>query len=117
MRGTRLADFHRLAERLGKSCGRRRGACAGALQAARLARTTIDTIAEFLLGCANLGQEGDRIERAILIAQPLPGDMKNLLGSFPAPLSQARIEGTLVVLFRRGPEFQRVGKVCNRIAA
>ena len=65
MRGTRLADFHRLAERLGKSCGRRRGACAGALQAARLARTTIDTIAEFLLGCANLGQERDRIERAI----------------------------------------------------
>ena len=29
---------------------------------------TIDTIAEFLLGCANLGQERDRIERAILIA-------------------------------------------------
>ena len=68
MRGTRLADFHRLAERLGKSCGRRRGICAGALRAARLARTTIDTIAEFLLGCANLSQEPDRIERAIISA-------------------------------------------------
>ena len=29
--------------------------------------TTVDTIAEFLLGCANLGQERDGIERAILI--------------------------------------------------
>ena len=36
MRGTRLADFHRLAERLCKSGrGRRRGGFAGALQAAR----------------------------------------------------------------------------------
>ena len=33
--------------------------------------TTIDAIAEFLLGCANLGQETDRIERAILITQQL----------------------------------------------
>ena len=34
-------------------------------------RTTIDAIAEFLLGRADLGQECDRIERAILIAQAL----------------------------------------------
>src|SRR6202043_484520 len=68
VRGTRLAGLHRLAERLRKNgCGRWRVACAGALQAARLSGTTIDTIAEFLLGCANLGQERDRIERAILI--------------------------------------------------
>src|SRR5271168_1241740 len=32
--------------------------------------TTIDTVAEFPLGRANLGQECDRIERAILITQP-----------------------------------------------
>jgi hypothetical protein len=68
VRGTRPADFHCLAERLGKSCGRRRRACAGALLAARPSGTMIDTIAKFFLGCANLGQERDRIERAILIA-------------------------------------------------
>ncbi|WP_245322920.1 hypothetical protein [Bradyrhizobium valentinum] len=38
------------------------------MQAARLSGTTIDAIAEFVLGCANLGQQRDRIERAILIA-------------------------------------------------
>jgi hypothetical protein len=38
------------------------------LQAACLSGKTIDAIAEFLLGSANLGQESDRIERAILIA-------------------------------------------------
>jgi hypothetical protein len=69
VRGTRLAGLQRLTERLRKSvCGRWRVACAGALQAARLSGTTVDTIAELLLGCANLGQERDRIERAILIA-------------------------------------------------
>jgi hypothetical protein len=69
MGGTRLADLYRLAERLRKiRCGRRRDACASGLQAARLSGTTIDAIAEFLLGCADLGQEPDRIERAILIA-------------------------------------------------
>ena len=69
MRGTRLADFHRLAERLCKSGrGRRRGGFAGALQAAR--GTTINTIAEFLLSCAYLGQECDRVERPIPITQP-----------------------------------------------
>ena len=70
MCGTRLADFHRLAESLGKGgAGFWRGACADTFQTACPGRTTIDTIAEFLLGCANLGQEGDRIERAILIAK------------------------------------------------
>jgi hypothetical protein len=69
VRGTRLAGLHRLVERLRKSgWGRCRVACAGALQAARLSGTTVDTITELLLGCANLGQERDRIERAILIA-------------------------------------------------
>jgi hypothetical protein len=69
VRGKRLAGLHRFAERLRKNgCGRWRVACAGALQAPRLSGTTVDTIAEFLLGCANLGQERDRIERAILIA-------------------------------------------------
>jgi hypothetical protein len=58
MRGTRLASLHRLAERLRKNgCGRWRVACAGTLQAARLSSTTIDAIAKFLLGCANLGQD------------------------------------------------------------
>src|ERR1700761_6386341 len=48
-----IAGLHRLAERLRKNgCGRWRVACAGALQAARLSGTTVDTIAEFLLGCA-----------------------------------------------------------------
>src|SRR5271169_1544202 len=41
------------------------------LLAARISGTTIDAIAEFLLGRADLGQECDRIERAMLIAQPL----------------------------------------------
>ncbi|WLA39713.1 hypothetical protein QNJ95_43920 [Bradyrhizobium elkanii] len=69
VRGTRLAGRHRLAERLRKRRrGRRRGARASALQAARLSGTTIDAIAELVLGCANLGQQRDRIERAILIA-------------------------------------------------
>ncbi|WOH57632.1 hypothetical protein [Bradyrhizobium sp. BWC-3-1] len=64
----RLADRRRLAERLReRRCGRRRGARASGLQAARLSGTTIDAIAEFVLGCANLGQQPDRIERAILI--------------------------------------------------
>src|SRR6185295_6976815 len=69
MRGTRLAELHRPAKRLCKSGrGRRRGGFAGALQAAR--GTTINTIAEFLLSCAYLGQECDRVERPIPITQP-----------------------------------------------
>ena len=63
VRGTRLAELHRPAESLReRRCGRRRGARAGALQAACLSGTTIDAIAEFLLGCADLGQEPDRID-------------------------------------------------------
>jgi hypothetical protein len=50
-------------------------------------------------------------ECVLTLTQPLPGDVKNVRGSFPAPFSQARIEGTFVVLFRGGPEFQRVDKV------
>jgi hypothetical protein len=38
------------------------------LQAARLSGTTINAIAYFLLGRANLRQQRNRIERAILIA-------------------------------------------------
>lgn len=49
-------------------CGRWRVACTGALQAARLSGTPVDTIAELILGCANPGQEPDWIDRAILIA-------------------------------------------------
>ncbi|MCK1714448.1 MULTISPECIES: hypothetical protein [unclassified Bradyrhizobium] len=71
VRGTRLAGRHRLAEGLRElRCGCRRGARASGLQAARLSDTTIGAIAKFLLDCANLGQERDRIERAILIVQP-----------------------------------------------
>ncbi|HEX5864535.1 MAG TPA: hypothetical protein VF014_09835 [Casimicrobiaceae bacterium] len=42
---------------------------AGTLMAARVSGTTIDAIAEFLLGRADLRQECDRIERAMLLAQ------------------------------------------------
>jgi len=71
VRGTGLAGSHRLAERPRESaCGPRRGARVSGLQAVRLSGTTIDAIAEFVLSCANLGQQPDRIERAILIAQP-----------------------------------------------
>jgi hypothetical protein len=69
VRGTRITGRHRLAERLrARRCGRRRSAHASGLQAACLSGTTIDAIAEFLLGSTNIGQESDRIERAILIA-------------------------------------------------
>jgi hypothetical protein len=39
---------------------------AGTLLAARISGTTIDAIAELLLDRADLGQQGDRIERTIL---------------------------------------------------
>ena len=69
VRGPRFAGRHRLAEGFReRRCGRRRSARARGLEAACLSATTIDAIAEFLLGRANLGQERDRIERAILIA-------------------------------------------------
>ena len=40
------------------------------LQAARLSGTTIDALAELVLGRADLGQQRHRIERAIVLAQP-----------------------------------------------
>src|SRR3954468_14138937 len=41
------------------------------LVVARISRTTIEAIAEFLLGRADLSQKRDRIERAIVLAQSL----------------------------------------------
>ena len=52
-------------------CNVQRRALTGAFLAGRISGTTIDAIAELLLGRAELGQECDRIERAILIAQAL----------------------------------------------
>jgi len=67
VRGTRLADRRGLAERLReRRRGRWQDASAGGLQAACLSGTTIDAIA----CCANRCQQRDRIERAILIAEP-----------------------------------------------
>jgi hypothetical protein len=45
--------------------------CPGTWLAECTSGTTIDAIAEFLLGGADVGQECDRIERVILIAQSL----------------------------------------------
>jgi hypothetical protein len=71
VRGTRLAGRHPLSERLGESgCACWRGGRGGALQFTRVSGTTINAIAEFVLGRANLSQQHDRIERTILIAQP-----------------------------------------------
>lgn len=50
-----------------RRCGCRRGARASGLQAAHLSGTTIDATAKFLVVCAKLGHEPDRMERAILI--------------------------------------------------
>ncbi len=41
------------------------------LQCGVFAGTAIDAIAKFLLGRSDLGQKRDRVERPVLLAQPL----------------------------------------------
>jgi hypothetical protein len=62
------------------------------LLAARISGTTIDAIAEFLLNGADLCQQCDRIERAILLAQPLlhgRGQLRMIRSNSGAPPSPA----------------------------
>jgi len=82
MRGTRLTTRELIAELSGECGGRRdraahdRGHIAfssGSLSESA-SRTTVDAIAEFLLRCADLRQQRHRIERVILLAQPLLGN-------------------------------------------
>jgi hypothetical protein len=79
MRGTRFTTRELIAEPSGEYGGRRdrtvhdRGHIvfsSGSLSE-RASGTTVDAIAEFLLRCADLRQQRHRIERAVLLAQPL----------------------------------------------
>src|SRR4051794_38324621 len=69
MRRARLAWFSRLAERLRKGAGggqwRQYQVCHSAVDAA-----TIDAVAKFLLCRSDLGQQRNRIEGSVLLAQP-----------------------------------------------